>query len=82
MDQIFSAPKVQISRTVGKYMDNKPDPQVTITEGTRMMTEVVSALVCFAEHICGAGAGTAVESAAQVSTQPSYGVLKPSCPCI
>lgn len=66
MDDLFSAPKVQIARVVGKFLGNAPVADEMELDCSRQMTEVVSALACFAEHICGHGKGTAVESAEQV----------------
>ena len=62
MDDLFSAPKVQIARVVGKFLGNAPVADEMELDCSRQMTEVVSALACFAEHICGHGKGTAVES--------------------
>ena len=66
MDDLFSAPKVQMSRVVGKFLLNSPAAKPLEIECLREMTEVVSSLECFAEHICGDGKGTSVECAAQV----------------
>lgn len=67
MDDIFSAPKVQIARVVGKFLGNCPLAAETEVDCLRHMSEVVSALACFGEHICGQGKGTAIESAEQVA---------------
>lgn len=66
MDDLFSAPKVQMARVVGKFLLNSPAAQPSEIECSRQMTEAVSSLACFTEHICGDGKGTSVEGAAQV----------------
>lgn len=61
---LFSAPKVQISRVVDKYLSDSPAGESQEVEILREMSEVVAALVCFADHII--EAGTATEYAAKL----------------
>lgn len=64
MDNLFSAPKVQICRVVDKYLSDSPCEEHQEMEVLREMSEVVSALICFADHML--EAGTAAEYASKL----------------
>jgi hypothetical protein len=64
MDEIFSAPKVQISRIVDKYLSDSPAGELQEVDIQREMSEVVCALVCFADHLL--STGTAAEYASKL----------------
>lgn len=55
MGDLFSAPKVQICRVVDKYLSSAPASELQDLEIRRQMSQVVSALVCFADHVLAAG---------------------------
>jgi hypothetical protein len=61
MSTLFSAPKVQISRVVDKYLSDAPSADTQQLGVFREQSEVVSALVCFADHLL--ETGTAAEYA-------------------
>lgn len=55
MGKLFSAPKVQVNRVVDKYLSNAPCGNSHPMAIYQEMSEVVSALVCFANHVLEAG---------------------------
>jgi hypothetical protein len=67
MDEIFSAPKVQISRIVDKFLDNGPSQSPSRMACMREMSEVVAVLTCFGQYLC--EDGTCAESACRLIEQ-------------
>lgn len=60
-DQLFSAAKVQISRILKKYLPDAPAADKTPMEIQTQQSQVVAAVVAFAQYLC--SDGTAVEAA-------------------
>jgi hypothetical protein len=65
MSTLFSAPKVQISRVVDKYLSDAPSADAQQLGVFREQSEVVAALVCFADHLL--ETGTAAEYAEKLA---------------
>lgn len=70
-DQLFSSAKVQISRILKKYLPDAPSSAKSASEVQTEQSQVVAAVVAFAQFLC--ADGTAIEAAERLRVAAADG---------